>query len=372
MDRRMRTIAKAVVRAGRETTSSETARGVQMTRHRRFAVIASLVVSAAILGGCAAGAAGSAPSVASVAPSLAPASLTVAYMPTIGAMGVAIAQAQGYFKEAGLTVDLKSFQTGPAAIDAMASGAVDLGYIGPGATFLLMKGAAKAVMADSISMAESIVVAKGSAITSPANLKGQSVLVPLGTTGEIILYEALASAGLSLSDVNMINITPTAEAAAFISKRAPVMAGWSPNTDEALAQSPGSSTLVSDQTYYPKVSLPNVWVASNAIASKHPNVVKRFLWAIMQADNYEAQHTTQALQLTSKLTGVPQKLLNQTLSSVKWLDESQIVKYAQDGTATGWFQSLGQTFVAMKELASAPAASTYSLLDWSVQAQTLK
>lgn len=299
----------------------------------------------------------------------APVPVTVAYMPTVGALGVAIAQHEGYFTKAGLDVHLSSFETGPDEIDAMASGQIDMGYIGAGAGFLPMKGGAKAVMIDSISLAEGIVVAQGSGVRTVSDLKGKSVLVPLGTTGEIILYEALTSAGLNLSDVTPINITPTAEVAAFLSHRAPAMAGWVPNTTEALAKSPGARMLVSDKTYYPALSLPNIWVASNQFAASHPAVVQRFLWAILQADTFEATHTSEALQWAAQLTGVPAATLQESVASVKWLTASQTVADAENGTAAAWLQQLADTFIAMKELTSVPSVSTYARLNWAALAK---
>jgi len=344
------------------------------TRNTATLGIAVLLASVVTVGCGANGAVGSTTGTGTnTAVSSAPASITVAYMPNMGgASSLAVAQQQGYFKKAGLNVQLDNFQTGPAELDAMASGTVNIAYIGPGAIFLAMKGKAKVILVDSISMGDSIVVAPHSGVRTVADLKGKSVLVPVGTTGEIILYEALHSAGLSLDDVNMINTAPSAQVPAFLSNRAPIMAGWDPNTTEAMSRLPGSHILVSDHTYFPNVSLPDVWTVSNQFAIAHPNTVKRFVGAILQAMNYKTKHMSQTVSWTSQLTNVPGPLLQQTISSAVWPTKSQILQDYKSGAVKSWFDSLAKTFVAMKTLPSVPKYSSYALPNVVAQASQLK
>jgi NitT/TauT family transport system substrate-binding protein len=50
------------------------------------------------------------------------------YLSTIDQLPFVIAAQRGYFKKAGLTIDLVPFQTGPAVASAVAGGSVDFGY----------------------------------------------------------------------------------------------------------------------------------------------------------------------------------------------------------------------------------------------------
>jgi sulfonate transport system substrate-binding protein len=54
----------------------------------------------------------------------------------------------------------------------------------------------------------SIVLAKGSTITSLAQLKGQTIAAQTGTINEYFAFAALASAGLPTADVTLDNLTP--------------------------------------------------------------------------------------------------------------------------------------------------------------------
>ncbi|KYP79228.1 ABC transporter substrate-binding protein [Ferroacidibacillus organovorans] len=303
----------------------------------------------------------------------APTSITVAYMANMGgASTLAVAEHMGYFKKAGLNVHLDLFQTGPAELDAMASGTVNIAYIGSGAAFLPMKGMAKIFFIDSIGLGDGIVVSKSSGVHTLRQLKGKSVLLPMGTTAEIILYEALKKAGLSLNDVHMVNTSPSSEAPAFLSGRAPIMAGWDPNLQVVLNRSPGSKLLASDRMFYPQVSLPGIWTASNAFAKSNVPALTKFTWAMLQAVNYKSGHMAQAVSWTSQMTGVPGPLLSQSVKDSIFPTESNLLKYYTSGNVSKWFNTLGSTFVAMKALQKVPAYASYAFPDLVLRASKLK
>ncbi len=302
-----------------------------------------------------------------------PTTITVAYMANMGgASTLAVAEQMGYFKKAGLNVHLDLFQTGPAELDAMASGTVNIAYIGSGAAFLPMKGLAKIFFIDSIGLGDGVVVSKTSGVHTLAQLKGKSILLPMGTTAEIILYEALKKAGLTLNDVHLVNTSPSSEVPAFLSGRAPIMAGWDPNLQVVLHKSPGSKLLASDRMFYPQVSLPGIWTASNSFAKTGVPTLSKFTWAMLQAVNYKSSHMSQAVSWTSKMTGVPDNLLAQSVKDSIFPTESTLIKYYTSGDVAKWFNTLGSTFVAMKALPKAPAYSSYSLPNLVLQASKLK
>lgn len=288
-----------------------------------------------------------------------PISLTVAYMPNMGgASTLAVAQNMGFFKKSGLNVKLQQFQTGPSEFDAMASGTINIAYIGSGASYLPMEGKAKIFMIDSIGFGDGVLASASSGVKTVAQLKGKSVLLPLGTTAEIILYEALKKAGLTLNDVTLVNTTPTAEIPAFISGKAPIIAGWDPGLTDALAQSKGSKLLAYDKQFYPQLSLPGIWCASNQLA-KHPVTVEKFTWAMMQAMNYKKTHMKQTVNWVSQMTSIAPNLLTASVKDSTFLTGQQLETDYKKGLIKKWFNTLSQTFVAMKALPKAPSFNTY-------------
>lgn len=287
--------------------------------------------------------------------------LTVAYMPNMGgASTLAVAMQKGFFTQAGLDVKLQQFQTGPDEFDAMASGTVSIAYIGSGASYLPMEGRAKIFMIDSIGLGDGVVVSKSSGVTTLAQLKGKDVLLPMGTTAEIVLYEALKKAGLSLSDVNLVNTSPTVTIPAFMSGKAQIISGWDPGLSDILAKSKGAKLLAGDRMFYPQVSLPGIWTASNAMVKK-PVTLEKFTWAMMQAMTYKSKNMSQTVDWTSQLTGVDGNLLTGSVKDSIFLTGPQLVKDTKNGSVRHWFNTLAATFVAMHALPKAPGYTSYFL-----------
>lgn len=289
--------------------------------------------------------------VAAIAPASAapPVTINVAYMPNMGggASTLIAGIKEGYYSREGLTIHPVRFQSGPPEIAAMASGRIDFADLGPGAIFLPMKGQGIVVLLDAIGKSDGIVVQKSSGIRTIADLKGHKVLVPEGTTAEMILYNALKSVGLHLSDVTMINVSPATEVAAFLSGRAKVMAGWQPNTTEVLQKNKGSFLLTSDANYYPRVVLPGVWVGQNAFVAAHPGTVARFVKASLEAIDYRDAHMQQDVTWVSQFAGVPRPLLASTIHSYIWPTAAQIRQDYADGKMSNWLEQLNSLYVKM-------------------------
>lgn len=279
----------------------------------------------------------------------APVTIDVAYMPNMGggASTLIAGIKEGFYAREGLSIHPVRFQSGPPEIAAMASGRIDFANLGPGAIFLPMKGQGEVILLDAIGKSDGIVVQKSSGIRTIAQLKGHKVLVPEGTTAEMILYTALKSVGLHLSDVTMINVSPATEVAAFLSGRAKVMAGWQPNTTEVLQKDKGSYLLTSDGNYYPKVVLPGVWVGQNAFVAAHPGIVARFVKASLEAIDYRDAHMQQDVTWVSQFAGVPRALLATTLHSYIWPTATQIRRDYVNGKMSGWLENLNSLYVKM-------------------------
>ncbi len=165
-------------------------------------------------------------------PTYEPATVRVAYMPNLGSAGsLFVGIEQGYFEEVGLTVETFEFQGGPAEIAAMASGDIDISQIGHGAHKLCIQGEAKIFQMDhTTSLSDVVVGNKAKGIETIEDLKGKTVAVSSGTSSEIILEQALARAGMTMDDINTVEMTVDGMTTAMISGQIDAAASWSPNT----------------------------------------------------------------------------------------------------------------------------------------------
>ncbi|WP_458455142.1 ABC transporter substrate-binding protein [Methanobrevibacter sp.] len=128
----------------------------------------------------------------------------IGYLPSDHDAALFVADAQGLYKEKGINTELVQFNNGGDLMTAMASGDVDVGYVGISP---VLSSVAAGVPVKVISAAQTegsgIIITKDSGISSAADLAGKTVATP----GEASIQHVLLSAylkqnGLSLDDIN--------------------------------------------------------------------------------------------------------------------------------------------------------------------------
>ncbi len=332
---------------------------------RMFVPVGASLVFASVLAGC--GSTSTASSVtsstqAASAPASTPASLeniSVAYMPGVSAGGELVASAQqGYFTKAGLKVNPVQFSSGPTEVDALASGKVNFAYLGPGALFLAAQHRAVIIGVTNLSTSD-YVLTDSPAITNVSQLKGQSVMVTEGTTGEMILYITLHAAGLPLSSVNLVNAPPADITAAMASGHAKNVATWSPYANEIQAQEPTTRILGSDAHLYPKVGLTSVWVVSPSYLKAHPKTVEKFMEAELNANQYYTTNMSQLVAPLAKFINVPSKIVAESNLGAKWLSSSTLATDYANGTVSNWLAGEQNIFIKMGLLKAAVPVSSW-------------
>src|SRR5918994_3797523 len=119
-----------------------------------------------------------------------PTSLRLGYFPNITHAPALVGVEKGIFQQqlgAGIKLDTKTFNAGPAAIEALFSGAIDATYIGPNPAInahAQSKGVAIRIVAGGASGGVALVVKPG--INGPQDLKGKKIATPqLGNTQDV-------------------------------------------------------------------------------------------------------------------------------------------------------------------------------------------
>jgi NitT/TauT family transport system substrate-binding protein len=278
-----------------------------------------------------------------------------------GAAAFAVAQKQGLFTKQGLKPELKPFTNGPLQIQAFGSKNLDFGYIGPGALWLPASGKAKVVAINQLGLADHVIAQPGKSIKTLADLQGRKVAVPQGTSGEMILRLALKRAGMTVSDVDMVNMDASTVVSAFASGSVDAAAIWYPLIDTIAKRKPNFVDLASDKAFYPKMTFPNAFVASNDLVAKKPALVKKFLRVVQQANDWIVAHPRQAEQVTAQFLKVPADQLAAATKYVKLLPTKQLVADSKDGTVDKWLDALAAVFADMGKVKDpAPAKEFYT------------
>ncbi|UHA72473.1 ABC transporter substrate-binding protein [Paenibacillus sp. 481] len=292
--------------------------------------------------------------------------IRVGYIPDInGAAPLVIGEHKQFFKQAGIQVTPTKFLSGPPEFQAMAAGKIDIAYIGPGATFLAAQGKGKIIAVASLSKGDKLLATKSSGIQKWEDLKGKTVGVPKGTSGEMILNLGLEKAGLKPSDVNIVNLDVAGAVSSFIANKVDAVAIWSPYTTEIERQVGKDNiiTIGSNEQFFPEYVFPASWVVNPTFLEEKPELVEKFVQAWIAANDYKLKNIEETIQLTAHFTQVPEDSLRSQLKDIEWIESSKIAAYLQDGTAKKWYENLQQLFVKSEKLKEVVPAEQFVVSD---------
>lgn len=255
------------------------------------------------------------------APTYEPATVRVAYMPNLGSAGsLFVGLDQGFFEEVGLTVEVFEFQGGPAEITAMASGDIDIAQIGHGAHALCIEGQAVIFQMDhTTSLSDVVVGNRAKGIESVTDLKGKTVAVASGTSSEIILLAALEKAGMTIDDINTVEMTVDGMTTAIISGQIDACAAWSPNT-VTLQDALGDNyiDLGGNADFLDKAIFPSSYITTNDYAEKNHDILVRFAQALNKAHDYRLAHPEEMAEALAKGADLPLDTLLRALGEADW------------------------------------------------------
>ena len=129
----------------------------------------------------------------------------IGYLPSDHDAALFVADAQGKFAEKNITTELVQFNNGGDLMTAMASGEVDVGYVGIAPVLSSVeKGVPVKVISSAQTDGSGIVVTKDSGITSAADLKGKSIATPGEASIQyVLLTYYLKENNLSTDDLNI-------------------------------------------------------------------------------------------------------------------------------------------------------------------------
>lgn len=199
--------------------------------------------------------------------------LKVAYSDWPGWTAFAIAEQKGWFKDAGVEVELLWFEYGPS-MEAYSAGKVDAVMVTNGDALVTGAGGAKNVMIVALdySNGNDMIVAKPG-IESVKDLKGKKIGIEVGFVEHLMLLKALESAGLSESDVEIVP-TPTNQTPQVLaSGQVDAIGAWQPSSGAALKALPGAKAIFTSADA-PGLIYDTVAVTPQSLAERRAEWVK--------------------------------------------------------------------------------------------------
>lgn len=271
------------------------------------------------------------------------------YIPDFnGASLLAIAEDQGLWEKYGVNATTTTFTNGPLQIQALGTGDLDFGYIGPGAFWLPASGQAKIVAINTLGEADRVVAQAG--IESMEDLRGKTVAVPEGTSGDMILTLALEDAGMTKEDINLVPMEPSSIVAALSSKQVDGAGFWFPALATVQQQVPDLVELAENSDFVDTVAFPTAFVAGNEVVEGDPEKVDRVLKVLREATAFRAENMDEAIQLTAAFSALDPAQVEADAGNVQVLSLEEIDELTEDGTVNTWLSGMVDYFVAAGKL----------------------
>ena len=213
-----------------------------------------------------------------------------------------VAKKQGWLeaelKKEKVNVKWISFLAGPPINEAFAAGQVDIGLMGD-TPAIIARASGQDLriigLASSGPKALAVIVRKNATIKSAKDLKGKRVAVTKGSYAHHLLALVLQNSGLTLEDVQLINL-PVADIGTVLNT-GDIEAGavWEPHITK-LEES-GTIRVLADGTNIKKGLL--VIIASNKFAVKNRALVNAFLRAYQRGYEFIKANPEQAAELVA-------------------------------------------------------------------------
>jgi NitT/TauT family transport system substrate-binding protein len=274
-------------------------------RSSTFGVLVAVALLTAACGGSSSSGTGSGDS---------PTTVRLGYFPNVTHATALVGVESGVFKSAlgPNSLELKTFNAGPSAVEALFSGALDATYIGPNPAinaYAQSGGDAIRIISGATSGGASLVVKPG--INTPADLKGKKLASPQrGGTQDVALRQWLKSNNLKadLEGGGEVSITPQENAQTLETFRAGQIDGaWVPEPwATRLVQEGGGKVLVDERTLWPGGQFVTTHlVVRTKFLKDHPEAVRRLVEGQVQANDLVNSNPAEA-----------QRLVNQAITTV--------------------------------------------------------
>lgn len=236
------------------------------------------------------------------------------------------------FAKDGIKVELTTFDGGSAASVALGSGAIDFTYIGNNPSLRLAATGADVKLVGLSSWNRSnetqIVVKPDSPIQKIEDLKGKKIAYLAGTVRHSTFAKALNAAGLSIKDVESLNLG--------IETSGPALAR---GDVDAIVESTGSvqklveagqARLIFDAgiSGKPEWAVPHLLSVNGEFARKYPEIVARLLAVDITTARWADANAEETVQIFVKETGNSDKAVRATYPDGKFFQDPEITEEA--------------------------------------------
>ena len=237
--------------------------------------------------------------------------IRVGAFPNVTHAQAMVGKANGWFEKAmgpQVKVQWTSFNAGPAAIEALFAGAIDMTYVGPNPAingYVRSNGEALRVVAGAASGGASLIVRNDSGISKAEDFHGKRVATPqFGNTQDVALRNWLNTHGLKTNDkggdVQIVPMANPDQLTLFLRKD--LDAAWAPEPwATRLIHEGNGRLLVDERTLWPNGQFViGLLVVNSKFLNAHPDLVKNWIRANVDLTDWINAHPAEAKKILNQ------------------------------------------------------------------------
>ena len=224
------------------------------------------------------------------------------------------------FNKIGAKYEWNEFKSGPLVNEAVASGEEDMGFMADLPAIIAKSRGQDIEIVSNIAYGEkglAVLVGKDSSIQSVADLKGKKVAYAKGSYAQHLLALLLDKEGLTLNDVQTVNLGAAEQVTALTTGEVDAIVIWEQYITKMTND--GTARVLADGTGIKRGNMVNYFVTK--YADEHPLVVLAYIKALNRADEIIKNDPDKAAEAVYKDFGVSKDEMKQILQNFTFTTE---------------------------------------------------
>jgi NitT/TauT family transport system substrate-binding protein len=245
-----------------------------------------------------------------------------------------IAQARGFYRQAGLEATARLHKSGKDALEDLLAGRSEFAAVAETPVMLaILKGAKISIVAtiQTASLSHVIVARTDRGIRSLADLRGKRIGAARGASSHYFLYAALLASGIAWSEIQFVDLPVEKVPEALAKGELDAGSTVTPYSYEAQRLLGDLGVMLRDQNMY---RYNFVVVAPQQYLRDHPSAARRLLAALIEAEAFVRDHRAEAQEILRSSTGMEVAQLQDTWADARLsvtLDQSLLLAL-EDGS----------------------------------------
>ena len=228
-----------------------------------------------------------------------------------------VAKNKGWFDEAlkkqGIATKYELFQSLAPINESFATKRVDVVFEAePPAIVGKAAGIDIKIVALSCTLVQDIIVRSDTDIQSVSDLKGKKIAVLAGTGSHYGLLKILRAAGLSASDIEVVDMIPPDAKSAFATGRVDGWAVWPPWIEQEEIAGTGRVLPRGDAV------IQSIMVVRYEFAQEHPEVLREIITVLQRTKKWVQENPAEAQQICAKELDLPLEVIQRAWPRHDW------------------------------------------------------